>query len=151
MVGSQPAQRVLGGQDDVAGAQPGPVALAVHLGVDVDAVPAATGGQPLTDLALGLAADVARDGLHVGVSGVDGAAAALEEGVEDGEGVLRADGPAEHVAPEHDGAEGERGHFFTLSSVAESRVGGPPVRTVYQGLSTGGLVTAPFCSSPCWR
>ena len=60
VVGPQPAQRVLRGEDDVAGAEAGPVALARHLGVDLDPVAAAALGHPVADLRLGLAADVAR-------------------------------------------------------------------------------------------
>jgi hypothetical protein len=49
-VGAQPAQGVLRGQDDVAGGQARPVALAEDLGVNLNSVTAAAGDQPVPDL-----------------------------------------------------------------------------------------------------
>ena len=73
--------------------------------MDLNSVTAAAGDQPVPNLGLRLAANVAGNELRVGVGRVDRTATTVEERVQHGEPVFRAHGPAEDVATQDDRAE----------------------------------------------
>jgi hypothetical protein len=99
-----------GQADGVLGAVPGGIARAhlhADLGQDRHLRPGAAGGQPLADDRLGLAALVARHPGGIDIGGVDAGQPDIDQPVEDTEGRRLFQRPAEDIATEDDGRDGD--------------------------------------------
>ncbi|MGY4318905.1 hypothetical protein ACVWW1_008232 [Bradyrhizobium sp. JR3.5] len=111
VVGLQPPQRVLDGARDVVRLQADIAASHVHadLGGEDDAVAVAAHLHPLADDRLGLAAVMARHPARIDVGRIEERQSMLQHGVEQAKRRRLVHRPAEHIAAEAEGRDGEAG------------------------------------------